>query len=519
MILVACHNIGEKTGGETSLFALVPCWSCSLLPAVVPVASKFSDVFHTHNLFCFNTFCVLALQIHVACGVLSLHLYDSIEQAAMAEHQQARAILFASPVFGFEVVKRMLLVAFNSAHKTLLGWRNAILQRVFYPGLPLDILTLLFTVLFCCWILRLRWWQSIVALVHMLTGLPYLLSQLTLIFVTVRVSVLAPQYMLKALLTYKGYLYAPHGKTPLRVRAWSILVRLISGPLRPGQYRFQASLPSLPVPALKDTCDRYLKTMRPLQDDETHERVRRLAAEFESGLGRRLQRYATLKSWFSTNYVSDWWETYVYLRGRDPIMINSNYYILDGFRQATNVQAARAGTVLHFLTQAKIDFELERISPTLVNGFIPVCMNQYKRVFGTARVPGVEVDNIVHVSARTSRHVAVLRHGRYYQVPLYCRGKLLGRAEFEMLIQLIIDDDMAVVDVPTAELHLPALTADNRTHWANVRESLMTDEVNRRSIEIVESAAFFLVLEDDAPPFTANNDMEVRGRGEECESY
>ena len=42
----------------------------------------------------------------------------------------------------------------------------------------------------------------------------------------------------------------------------------------------------------------------------------------------------------------------------------------------------------------------------------------------------------------------------------------------------------------------------------------MTDEVNCRSIEIVESAAFFLVLEDDAPPFTANNDMEVRGRGE-----
>ena len=24
--------------------------------------------------------------------------------------------------------------------------------------------------------------------------------------------------------------------------------------------------------------------------------------------------------------VSDWWEQYVYLRGRAPIMINSNYY-------------------------------------------------------------------------------------------------------------------------------------------------------------------------------------------------
>ena len=24
--------------------------------------------------------------------------------------------------------------------------------------------------------------------------------------------------------------------------------------------------------------------------------------------------------------VSDWWEEYVYLRGRSPIMVNSNYY-------------------------------------------------------------------------------------------------------------------------------------------------------------------------------------------------
>lgn len=26
--------------------------------------------------------------------------------------------------------------------------------------------------------------------------------------------------------------------------------------------------------------------------------------------------------------VSDWWEEYVYLRGRSPIMVNSNYYAM-----------------------------------------------------------------------------------------------------------------------------------------------------------------------------------------------
>jgi hypothetical protein len=36
-----------------------------------------------------------------------------------------------------------------------------------------------------------------------------------------------------------------------------------------------------------------------------------------------------LKSWFSSNYVTDWWEKYVYLRARGALMINSNYYIMD----------------------------------------------------------------------------------------------------------------------------------------------------------------------------------------------
>lgn len=28
--------------------------------------------------------------------------------------------------------------------------------------------------------------------------------------------------------------------------------------------------------------------------------------------------------------VSDWWEEYIYLRGRGPIMVNSNYFAMVG---------------------------------------------------------------------------------------------------------------------------------------------------------------------------------------------
>lgn len=30
----------------------------------------------------------------------------------------------------------------------------------------------------------------------------------------------------------------------------------------------------------------------------------------------------------SHQQVSDWWEEYIYLRGRGPLMVNSNYYAM-----------------------------------------------------------------------------------------------------------------------------------------------------------------------------------------------
>jgi carnitine O-palmitoyltransferase 1, liver isoform len=39
-------------------------------------------------------------------------------------------------------------------------------------------------------------------------------------------------------------------------------------------------------------------------DDEAYERVKRESEDFEKGIGKKLQRYLILKSWWSTNYVS-----------------------------------------------------------------------------------------------------------------------------------------------------------------------------------------------------------------------
>lgn len=175
------------------------------------------------------------------------------------------------------------------------------------------------------------------------------------------------RYTLKLLLMYKGWMYesrAPGSKVSLRTKLWAGAVKLFSSWNKPGLYSFQGSLPRLPTPSVHDTMTRYLRSVRPLLDDEKYQKMERLASEFEHTIGKKLQWYLILKSWWSTNYVSDWWEEYVYLRGRSPLMINSNFYGTDAiFMNLTQNQAARAANVIYLLLCFRRSIERQEMQP------------------------------------------------------------------------------------------------------------------------------------------------------------
>lgn len=123
-------------------------------------------------------------------------------------------------------------------------------------------------------------------------------------------------------------------------------------------------MPRLPLPAVNDTMQRYLRSARPLLDDTNYARMEKLAADFENGIAKKLQRYLVLKSWWSTNYVSDWWEEYVYLRGRGALMVNSNFYGIDAlFTKTTNKQSARAASVINLLLSFRRLVERQELEP------------------------------------------------------------------------------------------------------------------------------------------------------------
>nr|XP_031314972.1 carnitine O-palmitoyltransferase 1, brain isoform isoform X2 [Camelus dromedarius] len=295
---------------------------------------------------------------------------------------------------------------------------------------------------------------------------------------------------LRLLLSYHGWLLEPHGAMSSPTKTWLALVRIFSG-RHPMLFSYQRSLPRQPVPSVQDTVRKYLESVRPVLSDEAFDWTAALAQEFLRLQASLLQWYLQLKSWWASNYVSDWWEEFVYLRSRNSLMVNSNYYMMDFlYVTPTPVQAARAGNAVHALLLYRHRLNRQEILPTLLMGMRPLCSAQYEKIFNTTRIPGVQKDHIRHL--RDSRHVAVFHRGRFFRVGTHSQSGLLSPRALEQQFQRILDDPSP--SCPHEE-HLAALTAAPRDMWAQVRRSLKTQA--EEALEAVEGAAFFVSLDSE----------------------
>ncbi|XP_033700477.1 palmitoyl thioesterase CPT1C isoform X5 [Tursiops truncatus] len=300
---------------------------------------------------------------------------------------------------------------------------------------------------------------------------------------------------LRLLLSYHGWLLQPHGATSSRTKTWLALVHIFSG-RHPMLFSYQRSLPRQPVPSVQDTVRKYLESVRPVLSDEDFDWTAALAREFLRLQASLLQWYLQLKSWWASNYVSDWWEEFVYLRSRNSLMVNSNYYMMDFlYVTPTPVQAARAGNAVHALLLYRHRLNRQEILPTLLMGMRPLCSAQYEKIFNTTRIPGVHKDHIRHL--RDSRHVAVFHRGRFFRVGTHTQSGLLSPRALEQQFQRILDDPSPACP---HEEHLAALTAAPRDMWAQVRRSLKTQA--QEALEAVEGAAFFVSLDSEPAGLT-----------------
>ncbi|XP_075393125.1 palmitoyl thioesterase CPT1C isoform X5 [Tenrec ecaudatus] len=186
--------------------------------------------------------------------------------------------------------------------------------------------------------------------------------------------------------------------------------------------------------------------------------------------------------------VSDWWEEFVYLRARNSLMVNSNYYLM----------AARAGNAVHALLLYQHRLSRQEFPPTLLMETRPLCSAQYEKIFNTTRVPGVHKDHIHHLC--DSRHVAVFHRGRFFRVETHAPSGLLSSRALEQQFQRILDDPSPACP---HEEHLAALTTAPRGTWAQLRRLVKTRAAE--ALEAVEGAAFFVSLDSEPTGLTKDD--------------
>uniref|UniRef100_A0A671Q1X3 carnitine O-palmitoyltransferase n=1 Tax=Sinocyclocheilus anshuiensis TaxID=1608454 RepID=A0A671Q1X3_9TELE len=422
----------------------------------------------------------------------------------MAEAHQAVAFQFTVGPDGIdlqlshEALRQVYLSGLHSWKKKFIRFKNGILNGV-YPGSAPGFMLVLAGYLGRAHYLKVD--PSLGLLVKLGRHVPMLVGGVmvgTGLWIAI---IFSMRTVLKGLLSWHGWMFAPHGKMTWQIRLWLfmltnpflvILVNIFSGMQTPMLYSFQNSLPHLPVPSVKDTMRRYLESVQPLLSDEEHRRMQSLALDFEKNLGPKLQWYLKLKSWWASNYVSDWWEEYIYLRGRGPIMVNSNYYVMDFlYAFPTHLQAARAGNIIHAIMLYRRKLDRAQIKPLMLQNTIPMCSSQYERMFNTSRIPGIETDTVQHMS--DSRHIVVHHRGRYFKVWMFYDGRLLLPREIEQQMERILADTS---EPQPGEETLAALTAGDRVPWACARNAYLRHGKNKKSLDTVEKAAFFVTLDD-----------------------
>lgn len=315
----------------------------------------------------------------------------------------------------------------------------------------------------------------------------------------------AQRLVLRQLLSYHGWLYE-RGPKSTKTKIWGLLLNnlFINRSASAALHAFQGVLPTLPLPRVEDTVRRYLETMEPILTPEDMEEMRVLAERFTKVEGPKLQWYLRLKWLISRNYVSDWWLDFVYLRGRESIAINSNWFGI--FFQAfvpTTKPAARAAQLTHVFLKCRRQLESDSFEPQLLGGAVPLCMEQYDHIFSTTRVPGLDQDTLVKTDAADSRHIVVFNKGRIYRLQCYSKatGRILSPYELEASFYSIINDTTPADPI---EARIPVLTCIDRTDWARIRENhFVSHPINSTSLEVIEGAIFAMSLDGPTPKILA----------------
>ncbi|CAI2177916.1 1965_t:CDS:10 [Funneliformis geosporum] len=262
--------------------------------------------------------------------------------------------------------------------------------------------------------------------------------------------------------------------------------------------RYQKSLPKLPVPALKDTLEKYLKSVRPFVNSEEFAKTEAAVIEFQKpgGVGEELQKRLMSKANnpSTINWLEDWWNEVAYFGYRDPIVVFVSYFFAYKDDILRRNPATRAAAIVTAALEFRKQVVNQQLEPEYVKG-IPLCMDSYKFMFNACRYPSKPSDYEMTFDPATNNHITVIRKNKFFILDLIKDGVQLSTAEIESQLKKIYELAGEKKDPP-----IGALTTENRDTWTEYRKMfLAANHKHEQLLKKIESSAFVLCLDDSSP--------------------
>ncbi|KAF4604357.1 hypothetical protein EYR40_001536 [Pleurotus pulmonarius] len=257
----------------------------------------------------------------------------------------------------------------------------------------------------------------------------------------------------------------------------------------------QSKLAKLPIPPLEDTCNRYLRALSALQDPHEHAQTAEAVEDFLKHDGPKIQ--GKLIEWAKDkpSYIEDFWYE-SYLSHSDPVVLALNPFFVLENDPNPGAQLPRASTLIVSSLGFIHDLRAGILEPDSLRGK-PLDMDQYTRLFGTARIPTQRGCKMK--TSTDSRHVVVLRRGQFYWFDCLDEDNrpLLTEREVLRNLQAIVADADKTDRMEVARNAVGVLSTENRKIWSHLRSTLAQDKSNESCLEIIDNALFVVCLDDD----------------------
>ncbi|XP_031731600.1 carnitine O-acetyltransferase [Anarrhichthys ocellatus] len=279
------------------------------------------------------------------------------------------------------------------------------------------------------------------------------------------------------------------------------LVKPVSVTRVSGRYlTHQKGLPSLPVPPLQQTCERYISALEPIVEVDELKHTKELVDEFQKagGVGERLQRGLEKRAQNTENWLSEWWVQVAYLDYRLPVVVHSSPGLVLPRMNFSDKQGQIRFAAK--LIAGVLDFKMMIDNETLPVEYLggkSLCMNQYYEVLSSCRVPGLKRDSVGNhaKSSRPPKHITVVHNFEFYVLEVYNSDGTPLTAD-ELCVQL---ERICSCSPQTDMEPVGILTTQHRDSWGRAYVTLTQDKTNKESVTAIQRSIFTLCLDGAMP--------------------